>query len=63
MCCGSCPSSVIALTERAPIEPMVSIIIAAHNEAAGISKKILNCLELTYPNDKYEIFVASDGSD
>jgi glycosyltransferase involved in cell wall biosynthesis len=48
--------------ERASIEPMVSIIIAAHNEASGISQKILNCLELTYPSDKYEILVASDGS-
>jgi cellulose synthase/poly-beta-1,6-N-acetylglucosamine synthase-like glycosyltransferase len=48
--------------ERAPVQPMVSIIIAAHNEAIGISKKILNCLELTYPSDRYEILVASDGS-
>lgn len=48
--------------ERVPIEPMVSIIIAAHNEAAGISKKLLNCLELSYPSEKYEILVASDGS-
>ena len=38
------------------------IIIAAHNEAAGISRKILNCLEFAYPNDRYEIFIASDGS-
>jgi glycosyltransferase involved in cell wall biosynthesis len=48
---------------RAAIDPTVSIIIAAHNEASGISQKILNCLALTYPEDKYEILVASDGSD
>jgi glycosyltransferase involved in cell wall biosynthesis len=48
---------------RAAISPTVSIIIAAHNEAAIISRKILNCLELAYPQDKYEILVASDGSD
>jgi glycosyltransferase involved in cell wall biosynthesis len=47
---------------RSPVEPTVSIIIAAHNEAVGISKKILNCLELSYPSEKYEIIVASDGS-
>jgi glycosyltransferase involved in cell wall biosynthesis len=48
---------------RGAITPSVSIIIAAHNEAGGIANKILNCLELTYPADKYEIIVASDGSD
>jgi glycosyltransferase involved in cell wall biosynthesis len=48
---------------RAAIDPTVSIIIAAHNEASIISKKILNCLELIYPESKYEILVASDGSD
>ena len=48
---------------RAAIQPQVSIIIAAHNEAAAIRGKILNCLELSYPEDKYEIIVSSDGSD
>jgi len=48
--------------QRGAIQPKVSIIIAAHNEAAVIRSKILNCLELTYPKDKYEIIVASDGS-
>jgi glycosyltransferase involved in cell wall biosynthesis len=47
---------------RAAIMPTVSIIIAAHNEASSISQKISNCLELKYPEDKYEILVASDGS-
>jgi len=47
---------------RAPMEPPVSVIITAHNEARLISKKILNCLELVYPQDKLEIIVASDGS-
>lgn len=47
---------------RAPIEPAVSVIIAAHNEGRIISRKVLNCLELAYPKDKLEIIVASDGS-
>ena len=49
--------------QRGAIQPAVSIIIAAHNEASTISSKILNCLELNYPPEKYEILVASDGSD
>jgi glycosyltransferase involved in cell wall biosynthesis len=48
---------------RAPIHPTVSLIIAAHNEAIGISRKILNCLALNYAEDKFEILVASDGSE
>lgn len=48
---------------RVPIEPGVSLIIAAHNEASSISRKLLNCLELDYPKDKLEVLVASDGSD
>src|SRR5215469_6071504 len=47
---------------RVPMEPTVSIIIAAHNEAAVIKNKLLNCLQLDYPAEKLEIIVASDGS-
>ena len=48
---------------RGAITPSVSIIIAAHNEAGGIANKIVNCLELSYPAQNYEIIVASDGCD
>jgi glycosyltransferase involved in cell wall biosynthesis len=48
--------------QRAEIFPPVSLIIAVHNEAAGIARKLENCLELDYPPDKLEILVASDGS-
>jgi len=47
---------------RAPIWPSVSLIIPAHNEGEQIRRKVLNTLELTYPPDKREILVASDGS-
>ena len=47
---------------REPIEPFVSIIVTAHNEEALMERKIQNCLSLTYPKDKCEIIVASDGS-
>lgn len=47
---------------RQPIEPNVSLVVAAHNEERFIGRKILNCLELDYPREKLEIIVASDGS-
>lgn len=48
--------------QRAPIEPLVSIIIPAHNEETTIGRKIENTLALEYPEEKREIIVASDGS-
>lgn len=42
--------------------PTVSVLIAAHNEEAGIADKIRNTLALEYPPENMEIVVASDGS-
>lgn len=47
---------------RGPLEPTVSVLIAAHNEAAIIAARIENCLALEYPASRLEIIVASDGS-
>lgn len=47
---------------KPPIEPSVSLLVAAYNEAAVIGEKIENSLALDYPADKLEIVVASDGS-
>ncbi|MCL6480327.1 MAG: glycosyltransferase family 2 protein [Firmicutes bacterium] len=47
---------------RAPLQPTVTVIIPAHNEAARIARKIENTLALDYPEDRREIFVVSDGS-
>jgi cellulose synthase/poly-beta-1,6-N-acetylglucosamine synthase-like glycosyltransferase len=44
-------------------EPSVSIVIATHNEASVISKKIENLLALDYPKDKLEIIFADDSDD
>ena len=56
-----------ALVRRAPrkqpIEPSVSLLIAAYNEAAVIADKIRNSLALDYPAEKLEVVVASDGSE
>ena len=47
---------------KAPIQPTVSVILAARNEAKCIGAKIENLLSLDYPSDKLQIVVASDGS-
>jgi cellulose synthase/poly-beta-1,6-N-acetylglucosamine synthase-like glycosyltransferase len=38
------------------------MIIAAHNEAAGIRQKLEDTLQLCYPPERLQILVASDGS-
>lgn len=48
--------------QRKSIEPNVSIVIAAHNEAAHIKEKVVNLLHLDYPANRLEILVGSDGS-
>jgi len=42
--------------------PLVSIVIAAHNEAETLPHKLRNLAGLDYPRDRYEIIVVSDGS-
>jgi cellulose synthase/poly-beta-1,6-N-acetylglucosamine synthase-like glycosyltransferase len=44
------------------IEPSVSLIVAAHNEADVIERRVRNLLELDYPADRIEVLVASDAS-
>jgi glycosyltransferase involved in cell wall biosynthesis len=46
----------------ADITPAVSVIIAAHDEAAAIGPRVDNLLGLDYPADALEVVVASDGS-
>jgi cellulose synthase/poly-beta-1,6-N-acetylglucosamine synthase-like glycosyltransferase len=48
---------------RAEIEPMVSILVAAYNEAKVIERKLINALSLEYPEHLIEIVLISDGSD
>jgi biofilm PGA synthesis N-glycosyltransferase PgaC len=47
---------------RGTLEPRVSLVLAAHNEAQHIARKLENLLELDYPADLLEIIVVSDGS-
>ena len=48
--------------ERMPSEPLVTVIVVAHNEAQRIERRIENLLSLDYPREKLEIVIASDGS-
>jgi cellulose synthase/poly-beta-1,6-N-acetylglucosamine synthase-like glycosyltransferase len=42
--------------------PMVSLIIAAHDEEDVIGAKVANALALDYPREQLQVIVASDGS-
>jgi len=44
-------------------KPSVTLLIAAHNEAQVIGQKIENTLALSYPRDKLQVIVVSDGSE
>src|SRR5262245_10527841 len=47
---------------KGPMQPGITVIITAHNEEKRIREKIENTLKLSYPAEKKEIIVASDGS-
>jgi cellulose synthase/poly-beta-1,6-N-acetylglucosamine synthase-like glycosyltransferase len=49
--------------ETADVTPAVTMVIAAHNEAASIGAKLENVLSLDYPDGRLEVVIASDGSD
>src|SRR5258705_3066723 len=43
-------------------EPLVSLVVAAHAEAAVIEAKVANALALDWPRERLEVLVACDGS-
>jgi cellulose synthase/poly-beta-1,6-N-acetylglucosamine synthase-like glycosyltransferase len=43
-------------------QPSVTILIAAYNEERFIRNKIVNSITLTYPTNKLEIMIVTDGS-
>jgi len=53
---------VLRPIRRAAIEPRVTYLITAYNEAKNIQSKLDQVLSLDYPRDRLEIIVASDGS-
>ncbi|OLC64137.1 MAG: hypothetical protein AUH69_12815 [Actinobacteria bacterium 13_1_40CM_4_65_12] len=44
------------------VEPTVTVLIVAYNEARRIEQRLENVLSLDYPRNRLEIIVASDGS-
>jgi cellulose synthase/poly-beta-1,6-N-acetylglucosamine synthase-like glycosyltransferase len=48
--------------DKQPVEPTVSVLVAAYNEAAVIADKVRNSLTIDYPSGKLEVVIASDGS-
>jgi cellulose synthase/poly-beta-1,6-N-acetylglucosamine synthase-like glycosyltransferase len=47
---------------RSNIEPLLSVLIPAHNEELGIDAKIRNLLASDYSREKMEVLIGSDGS-
>jgi cellulose synthase/poly-beta-1,6-N-acetylglucosamine synthase-like glycosyltransferase len=47
---------------RSPIEPRVTVLVPAYNEAESISETIAHLLGQDYPRGKLQILVVSDGS-
>jgi cellulose synthase/poly-beta-1,6-N-acetylglucosamine synthase-like glycosyltransferase len=47
---------------QADIEPKVTLVVAAHDEALVIERRLENLLALDYPPQKLEIVIVSDGS-
>ena len=48
--------------QKEPLEPSISIVMAAHNETAWLTSKIRNLLSLDYPQGRIDILIGSDGS-
>src|ERR671923_1031415 len=48
--------------KKVMIIPSVTFIITVHNEEKRIKDKLENTLSLDYPSEKFQILVASDGS-
>jgi cellulose synthase/poly-beta-1,6-N-acetylglucosamine synthase-like glycosyltransferase len=63
------PAAIAALARlrprpprRAPILPVVTLIVPAHNEEDVIERKLENVLQLDYPSDQLDVVVVSDDS-
>jgi len=63
------PLAAAALARLAPrplaaadVEPVVTVIVAAHDEEAVIERRLDNLLALDYPSDRLQVVVASDAS-
>lgn len=48
--------------QKDDVLPTITLLIPAFNEQDVIRRKLDNCLELSYPRDKLQVFVIDDGS-
>ncbi len=48
--------------QRGHVQPLISVIVAAHNEESQIAPKIRDLLDSDYPRRRVEILIGSDGS-
>lgn len=48
--------------QKAAVQPRMTLLIPAYNEAAVIAQKIDNSLAQSYPADKFEVVIVADGS-
>jgi cellulose synthase/poly-beta-1,6-N-acetylglucosamine synthase-like glycosyltransferase len=55
-------SDLTPATEVPPEPPLVSLIVAAHDEEEVIGERVANARSLDYPSDRLELIIASDGS-
>ncbi len=59
-----CPQRLQPVPPPATVDlPALTLIVAAYNEAAILSTKLRNSLELEYPRDRLEFVFVTDGSD
>jgi cellulose synthase/poly-beta-1,6-N-acetylglucosamine synthase-like glycosyltransferase len=61
----TCVRTGLLTLKQAPsanVYPMVSVIIAARDEAASIHRCLQSLVRQTYPSTKYEIIIVDDGS-
>jgi len=55
-------STLVRRKGRGQVQPTVSVVIPAYNEAKNLREKLENTLSLDYPAKNLEVLVASDGS-
>src|SRR5262249_4420958 len=46
---------------KSSVEPLVTLLLVAHNERETIVDKISNCLQLDYPPERLQFIVSLDG--
>jgi cellulose synthase/poly-beta-1,6-N-acetylglucosamine synthase-like glycosyltransferase len=62
---GAADATASGLPSRSPaadeLEPIVSLIVAAHDEQEVIAEKVENALSLSWPRERLEVIVCCDG--